>query len=102
MIIMKTSDVKECNTPIVPEQGPMNLETALRYLTASYRKGMDSVKDVKDWIPANEVDRNLSVILENQTFDYLKVEYQKGLASAKEDNDWVSLNEVRKRSGGGK
>ena len=42
--------------PIIPEQGSMNLETALMYLTASYRKGMDSVKDEKDWIPADEVD----------------------------------------------
>ena len=41
---------------IVPEQETMNLETALVHLTASYRKGMDSVKNEKDWIPADEVD----------------------------------------------
>ena len=45
--------------PVVPQQGSMNLETALMYLTASYRKGMDSVKNEKDWIPADEVDRLL-------------------------------------------
>ena len=45
--------------PVVPDQGAMNLETALMYLTASYRKGIDSVKNEKDWIPADEVDRLL-------------------------------------------
>ena len=44
---------------VVSEQGSMNLDTALMYLTVSYRKGLDSVKDEKDWVPADEVDRLL-------------------------------------------
>ena len=87
---------------VAPKQEPMDLETALMYLKASYRKGMDSVKSEKDWIPADEVDGDLSITLDNRMFDSLNAEYQKGLTSAKEEMEWIPLDEVKKGRGGSK
>ena len=45
--------------PVVPDQASVKKEAALLYLTASYRKGMASVKSKEDLIPEDEVERML-------------------------------------------
>ena len=50
----KDEVVQSCN--IAPKQKTMDPETALMCLAESYRKGLDSVKNENDWIPADEVD----------------------------------------------
>ena len=45
--------------PIVPDQAEYRKEAALMYLTASYRKGMESANGGKDLIPADVAERML-------------------------------------------
>ncbi len=45
--------------PVVPDQTEARRKEAARYLTASYRRGLESVKEQGGWIPADEAERML-------------------------------------------
>ncbi len=45
--------------PVVPDQTEARRKEAARYLTASYRRGLESVREQGGWIPADEAERML-------------------------------------------